>query len=213
MLPPLEVQPAGVENVATRPIVERELRKLGYFSEERAFLRERGEQSFWQLLSGSSNESVSAAVFANHASQLWGWDQLTAKAAFCACDLDNSGGIACHEYLLLLASIVHYGTSPLDLTNTTLADVRGRTMFTYYHMKHEASSADLAAGWLPEPFDITLGLSARTALLRDLCAADSHVVPMLRALQWDTPESDDDGRPLTYAQFRHDAAAKFVEPY
>ena len=206
MLAPHESQPVRVENAATAPIVLKELDKLGYGG-DRANLKARGEAAFRQM-HGSGGGAISASVFANHAAQQWGWDQLTALAAFAACDLDHSGAMALHEYLLLLAATVHFGKSTVDQSSATLADVRARTLFTLYHMLHEADQADLAAGCLPEPFEITLGLEARTALLRDLCAADSHVRPTLEALEWHAP-SDGSERELTFQQFRHDATNLF----
>ena len=207
MLAPHDVVPIRQENAKTVPIVLRELDKLGY-SAARAHLKQRGEDAFSQM-AGPDGRAVSAAKFANHASQNWGWCQLTARAAFSAVDLDQSGAIASHEYLLLLAAMVYYGTAVEDHANPTLRDVRARTLFVLYHIKHEADPADIASGWLPEPFDITLGLEARTALLRDLCAADSHVEPTLEALDWHMPDDADNERALTYAQFRQAASSKF----
>ena len=135
MLAPHAVQPVRAENDATAPIVLKELDKLGY-SSDRAELKAKGEAAFSRML-GSSDGAVSAAVFTNHAAAEWGWDQTTSLAAFSACDLDQSGAIGRHEYLLLLAATVHFGTEA-DHANHTLADVRARCIFMRYHMLYDA---------------------------------------------------------------------------
>ena len=167
-----------------------------------ADLKTRGDQAFVQI--ASSGGRVTEPVFINHASQHWGWSPHISRAAFRACDLDRSGALGRHEYLLLLAALVHYGEGNPPLHSATLTDLRIRTTFMVYHIRYEASAEELAAGCLPDAFDVTLSAAARRAIVRDLCCGDTHVDATLEALrshgaQWhDGP----DVRPLTFDQFK-----------
>ena len=105
-LAPHEVSEPNPENEATASIAQKELKRLGYDG-PRAALLVQGDRAFAEMAGGARR--VTQALFINHATQHWGWDALTALAAFKACDLDKSGALGRHEYLLLRAALVHHG--------------------------------------------------------------------------------------------------------
>ena len=124
----------GPENEAATSIAQRELSRLGFYSATRAELQARGEAAFTQMT--GSGDHVTESVFKHHAMNHWGWPQLMAMAAFRACDLDMSGALGPHEFLLLLAALRHHGEGEPPLASGTLNELRMRTILLAHHMEH-----------------------------------------------------------------------------
>ena len=113
------------ERRASQRTSERQvLSELGYYTvgDPRDTLRQQALQAFSEMAGGVEGV-LRREAFIETAAHRWGLSARRACAAFDACDVDSSGGLNRHEYLLMLASFVHY-ESARDDGNAGLSHLR-----------------------------------------------------------------------------------------
>ena len=102
------------------------LSELGYYTVDnpREKLRQQALQAFAEVVGGVDGV-LRREAFIETAAHRWGLSARKACAAFDACDVDNSGALNRHEYLLMLASFVHYDPH-YDQSNAGVSQLRQR---------------------------------------------------------------------------------------
>ena len=170
------------------------LAEAGFYSPgtQRAEEKARVEREFAELAGGTN--ALGPREFGAFATQSWGLDARLASAAFHACDVDGSGALNRHEYLLLWAALVQFDPAR-DNACLPLVELRYRAAFLRYHAGIKVGASPPAA----ELDSLELDAAERREMVRDLCAGQCHVDAVLKALAW--PDDDSRGK-MSFAQFK-----------
>ncbi|KAJ8602820.1 hypothetical protein CTAYLR_002607 [Chrysophaeum taylorii] len=130
-----------------------------------------------EFLRVAPNSKMNEAAFVAHVKlqHHWGLDDATARAAFRACDVDQSGLLNTHEYALLRGALGPSFDRSRD-AGTPLEELRLRTVFTKY-------AGDPGA---------RMNAAQRRLLVRDLAGGARHVAETIEALLW--PSDDAEGQ-------------------
>mmetsp|Transcript_5412 Transcript_5412/g.16377 ORF Transcript_5412/g.16377 Transcript_5412/m.16377 type:complete len:677 (+) Transcript_5412:71-2101(+) len=128
-----------------------------------------------------------------HVSRFLGMDPADARAAFQACDIDESGMLNVHEYVILREALTSGGGGDPcghDEWAAVRTELQARALFFRY-------STDGAA----------LTATNRAQLVRRLAAGEHHVSALLvDHLEWNQAADNDDRGPLTLARFVDEVA-------